>query len=439
MRTLTRCHGALLVLLSTLLPLASAAAHGGGGAGPHDLWARWAPAPAVLLPLLAGALWYARGAARLAERSRRTRTRRRRQGMLFASGFALLAVALLSPLDAAAEALFAAHMMQHLLLMLAVAPLLVLSDPGAALWWGVPARARRAVARWWRDAARLRALWRMVGAPPSAFLLQSAALWFWHFPVPYQAALAHEGLHALEHLSFVGTALLFWWVVLQPSGHRRLRYPAALIVLVATMAESGALGAFLMYARAPWYPVHRAGALAWGLTPLEDQQLAGLVMWIPAALVHVAAAVALFLRWFREDEHRAYRADALAQRRAAMPAALALVAVIVLGACTSSSGGAPERYVAGGDAERGRRTIREVGCGSCHIVPGVADARGLVGPPLIHWSGRSTIAGELPNNPEQLIAWITDPQAVEPGTDMPNMGLTVAQARDIAAYLYTIK
>lgn len=96
-------------------------------------------------------------------------------------------------------------------------------------------------------------------------------------------------------------------------------------------------------------------------------------------------------------------------------------------------------HVDGGDADRGRRQIVAYGCGSCHMIPGIAGAEGLVGPPLIKWSGRKMIAGEIPNTPDNLVYWIAVPQSIEPGTAMPNLGVSDGQARDIAAYLYTIR
>jgi cytochrome c len=104
-----------------------------------------------------------------------------------------------------------------------------------------------------------------------------------------------------------------------------------------------------------------------------------------------------------------------------------------------SSGSSELRTVENGDAQRGRAAIEAYGCGSCHSIPGIRAANGMVGPPLDHWSQRRIIAGEVPNDPERLITWITVPQSIEPGTAMPNMGVTDGQARDIAAYLYTLR
>ncbi|MDQ6633255.1 MAG: c-type cytochrome [Gemmatimonadota bacterium] len=116
--------------------------------------------------------------------------------------------------------------------------------------------------------------------------------------------------------------------------------------------------------------------------------------------------------------------------------AVTIVALAI--GCGRPSRSSATRAVEGGDPERGRAAIAAYGCGSCHMIPGIRGADGLVGPPLEHWAERRLIAGEVPNDPERLITWITVPQAIEPGTGMPNMGVTDGQARDIAAYLYSL-
>jgi cytochrome c1 len=93
----------------------------------------------------------------------------------------------------------------------------------------------------------------------------------------------------------------------------------------------------------------------------------------------------------------------------------------------------------GGDAARGKLTIGRSGCGSCHEIPGIANARGLTGPPLTHFARRTIVAGLLPNTPQNLVHWVRQPQAVVPNNAMPDSGLTDAQARDVAAYLYTLR
>jgi len=119
-------------------------------------------------------------------------------------------------------------------------------------------------------------------------------------------------------------------------------------------------------------------------------------------------------------------------------ASLLLAGLCFAAAGCSGGNSTPYTIVAGGSPHQGKAIIDNKGCGSCHVIPGIHGARGLVGPPLYFWSRRTMIAGELPNTPENLITWIKDPKSVEPGTAMPDLGLTDQQARDAAAYLYTL-
>lgn len=105
----------------------------------------------------------------------------------------------------------------------------------------------------------------------------------------------------------------------------------------------------------------------------------------------------------------------------------------------STGGGEPYQHVAGGEADRGKVAIRSLGCGACHVIPGIADAQGTVGPPLSAFGRRAFIAGEVPNTSASLVQWIEAPQSIEPATAMPNLGVSESQARDIAAYLYTLR
>jgi cytochrome c len=116
-----------------------------------------------------------------------------------------------------------------------------------------------------------------------------------------------------------------------------------------------------------------------------------------------------------------------------------LAAALSAVACRDAAGRETRYAIVGGDADRGKAAIEMYGCGSCHAIPGIRDANGMVGPPLLMWSRRTYIAGEVPNTPDFLVRWIEMPQAIEPGTAMPNLGVTEGRARDIAAYLYTIR
>jgi cytochrome c oxidase assembly factor CtaG len=129
-------------------------------------------------------------------------------------------------------------------------------------------------------------------------------LWSWHAPALFQATLASEFVHALQHASFLFSALLFWWAVIH-GRQRALGFGLAVLYMFTTALHSGLLGALLTFAKSVWYPVYSDQTRAWGLTPLEDQQIGGLIMWVPAGLVYITAALALFAGWLRESEARA--------------------------------------------------------------------------------------------------------------------------------------
>jgi cytochrome c oxidase assembly factor CtaG len=180
-------------------------------------------------------------------------------------------------------------MVQHELLMLAAAPLLVLGRPLAAWAWALPAGARRALPaslhRHW-----LAAGWSALTAPLAAWALHAAALWLWHVPRWFEAALHHAPLHALQHASFLATALLFWWAVLGPEARSR-RAGLAIVLLFTTMLHTGALGALLALAPTPWYAHYAEAAVRFGADALQDQQLGGLIMWIPGSVAYLAVAL----------------------------------------------------------------------------------------------------------------------------------------------------
>ena len=275
-------------------------AHAGRPPEPHDLWTAWSLEPLVLLALAAGIWLYARGVRSLWRRAGAGRGISRPQTAYFAAGMTALIVALVSPVDQVGTALFSVHMVQHLLLTLIAAPLLVLGAPMLATLWAIGPERRRGIARWWYRARRLRAAWAHLSHPVTAWVLHATALWLWHIPILYEAALRNDAIHALEHASFVGTALLFWWLVVHPGQHR-LGRGLGVVYLFGAALQSGVLGALITFAPRPWYPMHYGTTRAWGLTPLEDQQLAGLLMWVPASLVYLFAIGALLIAILGDD------------------------------------------------------------------------------------------------------------------------------------------
>lgn len=272
---------------------AAALAHGGHD---HSLEAiGWTWDPWITAPLLLSALLFLRGWRLLHARSGRGAAGLRRRGGWFALGWALLALVLVSPLHEAGERSFAAHMTEHELLMLAAAPLLVLSRPLVVMLWAFPPTARQALGRIVGSATVARP-WQALTAPVTATLIQAAALWLWHVPGLFDRALSSEGWHAAQHLSFIASALLFWTAMLGGGGARAAAggRAVAVLCLFATSIISGALGALMAFSESPWYAGYaRLGMAPFGLTPAEDQQIAGLIMWVPGGLVHAVAALVL--------------------------------------------------------------------------------------------------------------------------------------------------
>ena len=224
---------------------------------------------------------------------------------MFLAGWLSLALALISPLHSLGGVLFSAHMAQHEILMLTAAPLLVLSRPLVPILWGLPLQSRRALGHWSRGDA-VQHTWRFITRPITAWWVHAGALWIWHAPQLFQATLESEWIHSAQHLSFFGSALLFWWSLFY--ARERDSYGASVLYVFTTAIHTSILGALLTFARTVWYPSYLLTTKAWGLTPLEDQQLGGLIMWIPAGLVYLAAALVLFAMWLRES-------DVIARRR----------------------------------------------------------------------------------------------------------------------------
>lgn len=270
--------------------------------------AQWSFDPGVVMALMGSAIFYALGLSELWGKER-GRGVRQWEAACFWMGWASLAVALLSPIHTLSEAAFFMHMTQHEIMILVSAPLMVLGKPGFVCLKALPQSAARRIARIGKVPV-IEHTWLWMTAPIGAWILHATALWLWHVPAAFDATLRSNAVHAAQHLSFFGTAMLFWWAVMQ-SRQRRLSYGLAVLHMFTTAMHSGLLGALLTLSRTVWYPgySHDNG---FGLTPLEDQQIGGLIMWIPAGLVYVIAGLAFLAGWMRESDARVARAEALA-------------------------------------------------------------------------------------------------------------------------------
>ncbi|WP_262270181.1 cytochrome c oxidase assembly protein [Microvirga yunnanensis] len=283
----------LLPAAAALLPGGPALAHGTAPHGPGDLWHSWSADPLVTIPLAASSLLFVLGARRL-----RCRFGRFLPGfgsaqiLCFAAGMIVLAVALLSPLEGLSKPLLSAHMVQHILLIAVAPPLLVLGKPEVPWLWALPVPWRRGLAR----SGPMRSVLSVLAPcarPIPAATIHMATLWIWHSPALFDAAVASDRLHWLEHLLFFGTALLFWRGIIKARSGRQ-GAAAALIACFVPLLQSGLLSALLSFAREALY--HAPDTAAWGLSALEDQQLAGAIMSLPMCGIYLMAGLVMALR-----------------------------------------------------------------------------------------------------------------------------------------------
>jgi putative membrane protein len=217
-------------------------------------------------------------------------------------GWALLVVSVLPPIDHVAVDLLSVHMVQHGLMMILGAPLVMAGRPLPVVLVALPVRLSAAAAAALQSPVIARS-WRLATTPLIAWLLHGLAIWVWHLPRLYEAAVVDEMMHAAQHAAFVGTAMLFWWGLLQ-GRYGRAGYGAAVFYTFATAVHTGALGALMTFARRPLYGIYATRAALRGSDPVADQQLAGLLMWVPAGFILTVMGVALFAAWLAEAERR---------------------------------------------------------------------------------------------------------------------------------------
>jgi putative membrane protein len=227
---------------------------------------------------------------------------RRWQAGSFVAAIAALVASLLSPIATLSEQLLWVHMIQHMLLMLIAAPLLVAGSPALVSAWALPRRWRVGLARWW---ARVRPdphARRLAWHPVFAWLAFALILWVWHLPLLYQAAVQHPRIHDLQHLAFFGASCLYWRVMFDPIGRTRLGPVAVVIYVFTTSLHGMLLGVLIALSPQLWYPIYAHTTASWGMTAIEDQQIAGFIMWMPVCGVYAAIAVGVLAIWLHRAE-----------------------------------------------------------------------------------------------------------------------------------------
>ena len=290
-----------------------------------EWWTAWNFDAQFLIPIALVGFWYARGLRRWPERSREHPTWR---VVSYYAGLVVLLLAFESPLDRLGEHQFSMHMIQHNVVMMFVPPLILLGAPTTPMLRGIPRWLRQGVVRPVAGNVVAREVYRVVTFPIVAMALFVVAQWGWHlYPGLYDRALNEDWLHNLQHASFLLVAMIFWWNIIDPKPlHSRIPPLARILYFYGAMIPKHILAAFIVFADKPFYPTYERVHRFLPGSPIEDQQLAGLLMWVPfGELLNLITAGIILGFWFKRgnDEQLAKEAaeDALAASQAASRAA----------------------------------------------------------------------------------------------------------------------
>ena len=250
----------------------------------------------IILPLALGGFFYTAGWQRLRERGSQRLASRWRL-IAFLLGLAMVAISLMSAVDSLSSDLFTMHMIQHLLLVMVAAPLIMLGNPFPFIIWGMP-RGREIGLALFRPGASFRRMLRQVTGRGVTWMFFVACLWGWHDPGAYDAAIKSDLVHDIEHLSFYLSALLFWWHVVQsgPVIHERPSLGARTAYTLSAVPINMVAGVAIAFASEPIYRHYTTVPRAWGLTVLQDQMLGGVIMWIPGSMMYIIAGIILISR-----------------------------------------------------------------------------------------------------------------------------------------------
>ena len=276
----------------------------------------WSFEPTIVVGLAVAAGLYIRGWRKLRSRGRGGRILKPWRAWCFGGGLATVAIALLSPIGTFDSLFFFMHMIQHVLLIMIAAPLIWLGAPLLPTIWAFDRPNRRRIGRLFREGHPIHRIFHSLTGAGVALTVFIVVLFVWHYPPLYNAAQGRTLVHDLEHAMFFGSALLFWWPVVHPSGgRRRLPYGAGILYIFPAKRAGIVLGAGLSHSQTPYYSAYTELPRIWGISALADQQLAGLIMWVFGGLLFIIPLLALVIMMMREDEGHvwipeAVRADA---------------------------------------------------------------------------------------------------------------------------------
>lgn len=290
---------------------------------PHDeiegiWWQAWNLDIQYLVPLALMAFFYLRGLSRWTERSREHSHWRTAS---YLGGLALLALIYESPLDRLGEHHFSMHMIQHSIAMMIVPPLIYLGAPTVPVLRGLPRGFRRRVVEPAINHPITRTVWNFLTFPVVTIVIFTLTQWMWHLmPGWYDSALNDDRIHDLQHITFFAVAMLFWWNMVDPKP-RRSRIPIGfrILYLYGAMVPKHFLAAMITFADTVFYPTYERVHLFLPGTPLEDQQLAGLLLWVPfGEMINLTVAAIIFMIWWRQSDVQQREDEARRDAEAAM-------------------------------------------------------------------------------------------------------------------------
>ena len=265
----------------------------------------WSWRPEIILSLVLAATIHLMGRWRLKQRGGGEVIAPWRT-VAYLGGLAVLWLALMSPIDVLSSQYFFMHMIQHLLLVMIAAPLLLIGNPMPIMLWGLPSTLRMEIGRWLRPGATFRRVVAAVTTPGLVWLYFVIAVVGWHDPNAYGATLESDIVHDLEHLSFFGTAILFWWHVIgvAPRLHKKLSKGVRIGYTIAAVVPNAITGIVISFASEPIYTYYETVPRLGSMTVMQDQMLAGTIMWIPGSMMYLLAALILVARVVREEEEK---------------------------------------------------------------------------------------------------------------------------------------